>query len=393
MEKTFNRDHVFIQIIYYVTVSSVLGFGTYSMLNRGYSASGIGILIAAANLLSIVINFIVSAYLDRNTRINVFQMAVFIASGALLAYIVNFLCNEPSLVLSIAYLLSFALNASLSPLLDSMNTAFIKNGYEIHFGTGRAFGSLSYGLACLLFGFISRHADHRIILLIQVFFQAGLILVLYLADRHFRSAVKTGSDYEEIELINYPSFLKNHPSYLFSCIGFAGLMSSFSLIMESFLLPIIESVGGTVFDSGLIQGIKAFLEVPFIFCFHMIEKRFALKTIFLISGMSFIAKAVIMFFMNSVMPLYLSQILQCTSFALILPAFVSYINREMKHNEIARAYALQSISMTAIAMITNSLGGYIVDLYGVRMLCLISVIISVISTVVLMISIREKTDS
>ena len=64
----------------------------------------------------------------------------------------------------------------------------------------------------------------------------------------------------------------------------------------------------------------------------------------------------------------------------------------MKHNEIARAYALQSISMTAIAMITSSLGGYIVDLYGVRTLCLISLVISVISTVVLMISIKEKTD-
>ena len=184
MEKTFNRDHILIQIMYYVTVSSVLGFGTYSMLNRGYSASGIGILIAAADLLSIVINFIASAYLDKSTRINVFQMAIFIAGGALLAYAVNFLYTEPSFVLSIAYLLSFALNASLAPLLDSVNTAFIKNGYEIHFGTGRAFGSLSYGLACLLFGFISRHADHRIILLFQVFFQAALILVLHLTDRH-----------------------------------------------------------------------------------------------------------------------------------------------------------------------------------------------------------------
>ena len=76
MEKTFNRDHIFIQIIYYVTASSVLGFGTYTMLNRGYSASSIGILIAVADLLSIAINFIVSAYLDKSSRINEFSISL-----------------------------------------------------------------------------------------------------------------------------------------------------------------------------------------------------------------------------------------------------------------------------------------------------------------------------
>ncbi|MBR4461980.1 MAG: MFS transporter [Erysipelotrichaceae bacterium] len=393
MEKTFNRDHILIQIFYYVTVSSMLGFGTYTMLSRGYSASGIGVLIAVADLLGIAMNFFVSAYLDRSDKINVFQMAMLLACAGLFAYIINCFCVEPSFVLSAAYVLSFSFHVSLSPLLDSVNTAFIKNGYEIHFGIGRSFGSFSYGIACLLFGLISKHMDYYVILLLQICFQSLLILVLFITNRDFRSVSTIRENHENIEKINCSSFLKDHPAFIFTCLGYAGLMSCFSLLMESFLLPIITSVGGTVFDSGLIQGIKAFLEVPFIFCFHLIEKNLSLKTIFLISGMSFIAKNIIMYSMNSVLPLYLSQILQCSSFALILPAFVSYINRNMKSNESARAYALQAIIMTTINMIMNSLGGYIVDLYGVKSLCLIAVIISVISTAVLMLSLENsKTD-
>ena len=49
MEKKFNTDHILIQILYFLTVSSMLGFGTYTMLDRGYSASYIAMLIAGAD--------------------------------------------------------------------------------------------------------------------------------------------------------------------------------------------------------------------------------------------------------------------------------------------------------------------------------------------------------
>ena len=389
MEKKFNTDHILIQILYFLTVSSMLGFGTYTMLDRGYSASYIAMLIAGADLLTIIINFCVSSYLDKSKTINVFQMAMILAVLGLLVFGINFFCSSVSVFLSIIYILSFSLHSTLAPLLDSVNTSFIRNGYNIHFGIGRSFGSLSYGLACFAFGFISERFDYRGIMLPQIVFQLILILVLFKTDRDFSSAVKKEYDDSEDEKIDYASFLKNHPSFIFSCIGYAGLMSCSTLLLESFLLPLIYSVGGTVFDSGMIQGIKAFMEIPFIFCFHLIERRIPLKTIFMISGLSFVLRNKITYSMTSVVPLYLSQILQCTSFALIVPGFVSYINRTMRKNETARAYALQAIVMTSIMMITNFIGGYVFDYYGIKALCLMAIIISSVSTAVLVTSVQK----
>ncbi|MBQ1299626.1 MAG: hypothetical protein IIY25_00745, partial [Erysipelotrichaceae bacterium] len=135
MEKKLNLDHIMLQAVYYVTIAAVLGFGTFTMLSRGYTSFQVGLLIAVANLLSMLMNFGISSILDRSGRINVFQMSLLLSVVLLAGYLINHLSEEPSILLSVAYVMDFALIAAMTPLFDQMSTTFIKNGFNINFGT------------------------------------------------------------------------------------------------------------------------------------------------------------------------------------------------------------------------------------------------------------------
>ena len=392
MKKILNRDHILIQTAFYICFAALMGFGTFTMLSRGYSASLIGVLIALANFTSIVFNYLVSWLQGKMKKTSVFQMAVFVSFALLLAYIGNAVFARPSFVLSLSYLLCIALTFSLTPLIDSLNSALIKNGVDVHFGIARAFGSLSYGISCIIFGYIASGAGWRAIAWLLIFFHIFLILLLYITSKHFEQIEKTEETPEEQGTVGFLSFLNTHRSFLLTCLGYAGLMGCFNLIMENFLLPILLSVGGTTVDSGVVQGLKAFMEVPFIFCFHLIERRFALRPIFVVAVCSFLAKCLIMFAARSVVPIYASQVLQGTSLALLLPAYISYINRTMKRNEIALAYALQAMSLTAVQMLLNSVGGYVLDFYGVRPLCMLAAVLTALSGFLLLRYLQPAAD-
>ena len=379
MKRILNRDHILIQTAFYICFAALMGFGTFTMLSRGYNASTIGVLIALANLSSIVFNYLISALQGKLKTVSAFQMAFFVSLALLAAYTGNALCARPSFALSLSYLLCIAFTFSLTPLIDSLNSALIKNGIDIHFGVARSFGSLSYGISCIVFGYIASAAGWQAIVWLLVLFHLVLIFFLYISGRHFARIDTAEAGEEEKETLHFLEFIKNRPSFFLTCIGYAGLMGCFNLIMESFLLPILLSVGGTTVDSGIVQGIKAFMEVPFIFCFHLIERRFSLRSIFTVSVFSFFAKCLIMYAARTVVPIYASQILQGTSLALLLPAYVSYINRTMKKNEIALAYALQAMSLTAVQMLLNSFGGYVLDLYGVKPLCMLAAVLTALS--------------
>ena len=129
------------------------------------------------------------------------------------------------------------------------------------------------------------------------------------------------------------------------------------------------------------------------FGFVWLERKMKLNDIFLVTVISFIIKNLIMTMTSSVAPIYYSQILQCTTFALIVPAFISYVNKTVRKTEIARAFALQAMVSTAVQMLMNALGGHIIDSLGIRALCIMATAVSVICGILLMISVnRSETE-
>lgn len=271
-------------------------------------------------------------------------------------------------------------------LFNQLSSSFQDGGININFGIARAFGSLSFALTCFIYGYISESFGYKAITISLIFFQLLMIAILCITNKHYD--VK---ETKKSKLANVPfgEFISNHKLFILTCIGYALIMCGYSAT-ETFMLPIIENVGGTNLDASIISGLKAIFEIPIIYNYSKIENKIKLKTIFFIAGLSFTLKAAVLYFATSTLPIYISQALQSTSFALLLPATISYIDQIMSQKELSRGHGMQSIIQTVAGMTFNSIAGNIIDIKGVNMFCLVSTITALIGTIIITISIKNK---
>lgn len=368
MRKIFNRDHILIQGIYYLMACMIFVYETYSLLQRGLSSSLIGIIFSIGQLLNIIIQFLVSEYLDKHDNVSSFQASLYTVIALIVLFIVNVLLNTPTLLLVIVNIMILALNESMTPLTNSFSNAYKKAGYLVHYGVARAIGSLSFAITSVIYGFLTEKFDYHIITYSMLGFSLMLFIVLFFSNKHYQSVEieKEKVTYENIKTID---FIKEHYMFIVLCFGF-GLIMATSNSTENFTLQIIGRVGGTSLDNGLIQGLRAFCEVPVIFNFHKIEKKISIKTIYWIAAVSYVLKASALL-SPSLVIMYLAQFLQLISFSFLLPATISYIGKIMKPKETSRGYAMQTSITSVVSICMNGIAGFIIDSFGVYVLCIV----------------------
>lgn len=382
MRERLNLDHMWIHLLYQAMAAVTYAFGTYSLLSRGFTASEVGILLAITDICGFIFQMKMSDFLDNSRKYDVFQATAALTFLIVIVYIFNFILRTPSLYLSIVYVLGLTIFNGLYPLINSLSKAFNDNGLDIHFGVARACGSFSFGITCIAFGFITNKYSYTYVTGSLIVISIILFIVLLLTNRHF-SGIRTqrADKKEDDDLISYRDFLRNHVLFILVSIGITCINSGF-VITEVFMLPIVEDLGGTSLDSGIIQGIKAIFEVPVIYNFHRIEKRFKITHIMTVAGISHVLKALVLCVSRSLVPVYVSQLLQCTSYALLLPGSISYIDKVMNRRELVRGHAFSAMVSTVIGTVCNSLGGYAIELYGTRTMCFLSLLITAIGTII-----------
>ena len=169
-------------------------------------------------------------------------------------------------------------------------------------------------------------------------------------------------------------------------VGYSAVMASTQIVTESFLPQVIYNNGGSNFDLGLLPGLKAIVEVPFIFYFARLEKRLGLKKIFIIAMISYVLKTYLFYKANSMFLLYVSQLLQATSFSLVLPGMVSYVNKVMHKNELQRSHGLMMIMRTLFSLFLSPLGGSLIENYGVKRFCFMGLTVCLIGAIVFLLA-------
>lgn len=388
MKNTLNISHKCLHFLYQAIAAITYAFGTYTMLSRGYTSSECGVLIACGDVVGFLVQFFVSNYLDNSKKANIFQVSSIMATILLLVYVINYVLIQPCLLLSIAYVLLLSLFNSLCPLINSFSKLLGEVGIKIDFSMARAFGSLSFGITCIGFGFITEKFGYRYVnasmIGLGILLLCTFVLLAFIVKSTNSNEIKEGKE----ETISFKDFFIRHKLYLFVCIGMTCVSCGFS-ITENFMLPIIQDIGGTSLDSGIIQGIKAIFEVPVMYNYKKIEERFGIYNIMIVACLSHVVKAVILVISNSLWPVYASQLLQCTSYALLLPASVSYVDTIMDKREIVRGHSLSSIASTVIGVVCNTIGGFAIDNYGTKSMCAISTLITIIGTILIVIFMKK----
>lgn len=389
MGKLLNVKYGCIHGTYWMYYGVACSFASAFLLARGYSNAEIGLILAVGNILAVFLQPLIADLADRSRKLSLIGVTQLSAVLLMLLTVLLFVMKQKSGALWVVYVLIMAWMTSLQPLFNSLTFKLEETGVHINFGACRSVGSLAYAILCGFLGTLVEAKGVDVLPLsgeiVLVMLLASLFAVKMQFNRMMKEKNRAGTDtkdgqvtaieHEDIDVsdeeINLSLFIKRNRLFVILNLAVIGVFFSNS-ILNSFMLQIVEGVGGTSEDMGRIFSVMAFLEIPALFFFDNIKKRFSCQLILKFAAICFTLKILLIYLAGSVTMIYVAHMLQTFSFGLFLPAMVSFIGEVMAKGEAVKGQALYTVMTTVAATLASVLGGIMLDAYGPGFMLLVS---------------------
>ncbi len=403
MEKRLNVSYAGIQATYWMVYAVVGSFASVFLLARGYSNSEIGVILAVANVVAVVLQPMVADFADRSKKVSLVGLIEIMTIIMMLFMVGLFVFQQKSLALSVIFLMLLAWHTSLQPLINSLNFKLEESGVKINFGVARSMGSLFYSILCAFMGTLVETYSVSIMpvsgVVVILMLMASLLATKKMFDKAAAAKLSGGGVEEtaatvkeaaedEAEEINLIDFLKRNKVFLILNIGVLGIFFS-NNVLNNYMIQIVTNVGGDSEDMGRILSIMAFLEIPLMVCAGSLRKKFSCELMLTVAAVGFTIKIALHYMATSVAMLYFAQLFQLISFGLFLPVMVMFINEVMSKGEAVKGQAFFTMMSTVASIIGSLVGGVILDLSGAKMLTLVATLITAAGTAILIMSVDK----
>lgn len=392
-----NLDYALIQGFYwmYYVVAGI--FVSVYMLGKGYSNTAIGIVIAVGNIMSVLLQAVMADITDRNEKVNnitvikVMLIVLFILTCGVL------LIGHRSLILTVVYTALIVVHTGLHPFVNALSFTLGESGEYVSFGIGRSMGSLFAAVLGLVMGYLVTDFGVDVIPFSGLVTLVVMEAVVFITGRHYRSiraenayaAVEekaAGPDDEktagDVKAVGFVEFITGNKLFVLLSAGVVGLFFG-NVILENFTIQIVESIGGDTEQMGVVIFVMAILEMPAMLFFDKLKERFSYVFLLRVAAVFFSLKIVMMYLANSMIVIYVAQINQMLGYGLMFPAMVGFIDDIMSKGEAVRGQAVYTTAITVGSVLGCVAGGRILDIYSVKILLLISSVITIAGAVII----------
>ncbi len=358
-------------------------FTSSFLLGRGYSNSELGAVMAAGYVLGLALQQPAAALADRTARAPV---AVITAGTGLVGLTAGLLLVMPgrSFAVTAVYVLFFAFIILLQPLVNGFAFYIERLGTAIPFGVCRAVGSLSYGLLAAALGRIVQRRG------VNAVPWAGVLTALAMAGLMvWFSRVGTPPAAEKREAAA-PSVspLKNR---CFRMMLAATALLFFShAFLSVYMLQIVRNVGGDNEDLGMMTAFVAVLELPAMFLFDRLLRRFSCAGLLRFAAVFFAVKTSLVLAAGSLPGVYGGMFFQIFAYALFIPASVRYAGQVSGPENANRAQAWVTVMTTVGSVCASGLGGVMIDRLGLKAALALAAACAAAGAAVMVLGVREK---
>ena len=408
MGKILNSGYGAIFGTYWIIYAVVSSFASVFMLAKGYTNSQIGMTLAAANVLAVIMQPLIADFVDRSKRFDVMGTTGFLTVCMMVFTVGMFTFKGGSLGLCVVFVLLIAFHTVLQPLFNSLAFRLEDAGVAINFGIARSVGSLAYSVFVAILGTLVDHLGINVVpiagelaclmLIASLVFTAHFFKKGKAQSERGREAVygmpdDDGAKAEEPEEeINLIQFIRRNKMFFIMNLGVLGLFFS-NAVLNNYMAQICTGVGGTTEDMGRILGVMAFLEIPTMVIFKQLKNKFSCQLLLKAAAIGFTAKIAICWLANSVVMLFIGQLFQPVSFALFLPGMVYFSDEMMSRGEAVKGQALFTTMITITTIFAALLGGVLLDISGPKMLTFISTLATAAGAVVVILAVdRVKSN-
>ena len=388
MQKKLNLDFSIIQATFWMLYSTAGIFVSVFMLDKGYTNSTIGLVIALGSVLAIFLETGVANITDKIQKItNITVMKCLIAVMYVLV-IAILLIGEKSLALTIAYIALIVGHTTMHPFVNALSFYLSEGGYNVSYGLGRSMGSLAGGTLAFVMGYLVSWFSPNMIMYMGLVNLTIMTVAVFITEKHYKQITQNGvvavqQAEEEVEAISLGEFVQRNKLFMIMSLGIVLLFFG-NVIVENFTIQIVENIGGNTEQMGFVIFLLSKFEMPAMLGFNKLKEKFSYVFLLRVAAVFFSLKIIMMFLANNMFMIYLAQLNQVLGYGLLFPALVSFIDHIMDQREAVRGQAVFTVALTVGNVIGSVLGGIILDAFSVTTLLGISSILSVIGSLIIM---------
>ena len=392
--KGLNVKYSLVNIGIMLLASGSFGFAYNYLSQSGFGDATIGTTMSLVSLLGVVAGTAAADVVDRSQRIT---QKMFIAASMVTCAVFSvllLLIPQGSFLILPMVILAFTCTSVGMPLLNGMAFIYEKAGGVINYGLCRGLGSAAYAVGSNIVGRIWASFG-RSTLPIWCIAGAAITLaaILFMPDAP-KAAASGDVDSPKEESISMFQFFGRYHNVTVVVLALV-LMYFCHFLTQTYLAKIIATFESSGIET--IQGnalfVQAMVELPTMFGFSFLMKRFGVPKILVVSSILFSVKHVVLLFASNVAMLYAAMVLQMVSYAAIIPATVYFSNDVVAEADRNKGQAAFTASSTVAMLLSSFLGGFLFQYLDTHLVVGLGVMASIAGTVLMIIGIGRTSKS
>ena len=386
MKRSQTPRYMLQQMAYWGAAAGVMSFASAYLLEKGFSASQVGVLLASGTLLSCALQPILADHADRAERNILIRLISLLTLLCMLCFSALLLLPMPIWLFGSLYLLGIFTFDAMVPLLNSISVCCNTGGQPVNYGLCRGIGSLAFSFAALAIGkaMASFGGDGMIWIVL------GLLVIHLLVTLSYPKLEKVRLSNESAPgCCSIPVFFHRYKWYCLSLLGVM-LLAMFHAMTENYMIEVMRRLGGDSSSVGMALFVATVVEMPVLIYFDRVRKHFSNARLFKLAGFSFLIKSVCLLFAPSVTSIYMIQLLQATSYGFLSPTQLYYANDKISPADMVKGQAFITASYTLGCSLGNFSGGQLLDHFSVPIMLLAGIVMATTGTLILCLTVDKR---
>jgi len=350
------------QAAYFFAIAGIGAFSVTYLMDKGFAAAQIGMMLASTNILSCALQPVIGSYVDRRSMGLLPRIILGFLCAALICFSFIELLSFPLAVKGLLFIIGSLCFSITVPLSNSLCAYYSQSGCRIDYGMGSGVGSLCFSFASLIIGYIIAGLGTRFMMAFCLLF---IILEIVLVTRYPRIEEGASGSHRTIapSSLSLPAFCLRYRRFLLTLLGVMCLAACHAMA-ENYLINIFERIGGGSEHVGIALFLACTTAAPFLLFFERIQKKTGVVMLLRFAGLFYVLKASLLLFAPSIVSVYLIELLQTCTYGFLYPPLYYLVRERVASADTAKGQTIASALYTLGTALGNSLGGTVIDVFS-----------------------------
>lgn len=362
-----NSNYAVIQVAYWCAFCMMYSFSTVYLTHKGFSDTQIGLTVSLMGLFNIAFQLSVSSFTDSHGGIPIKKIiaAIYIVS-ILLAAVMSLIPMVPAMLM-LVFTVAAAAQNSISSMVNAMIGQYNDNGIDATYGWPRGMGSISYAVLAFFGGIIIDKYSPDVLPYLFIFFAVSAVIAVLLMPDPYKLTgnVRAMGGKKKTSSTSLKDMLLKNPVLMVFLIAVL-VNSAGQVATNTFLIRIIENLGGNARTLGTCMLIQAGVEFPIMITSTFLLRKFKPRYLLLTSFICYTIKMAALAYAPNMGIVYAAMAFSIFCFGLYGATVVIFINRIVGLTEKVRGQALVSVFGSFGAILSNAVSGRMIDKIGLH---------------------------